>query len=159
MERAELPERLNPALFPALSTWEWRPITKKDEVVKAGDSIEIYDEFAAGWLYYAFIKMDNPDLEVAVDLQADRTVEVRASPRRLQEAGAVGRGGIGFTLMRYDDANKVYAMEYAPSTGFLGTPFRGRNRGVVKNPTGEDATIVEGAIWLIILKPWAELGK
>jgi len=126
-------------LFPATLVWEFYPIIKKDEVIPAKEKLVIYDEIVSGWLFYAFGECNNPDLTFCIDIYGEGTVEVRFSPKMLYEWGHTQPNIKGFWVSRYDDAAKVYVINYSPQG--LGVPFRGRNKFWLENPTDRDITL------------------
>lgn len=147
------PFLFNPALLPILDIWDWaRFIIDKPTTIKPKETINVYDKVGAGWIFYACVAVDNPDIQVLVDVQAgDGKIELRISPKMLKELGMAQRGG-GFAVTNYDPNANIYVMEYAPGTGFLGVPFRGRNRLDIYNPTNVDATVEVAYAWLIMFK-------
>ena len=98
--------------------------------------------------------MDNPDIRIRVDLMADGKLELDISPRDLYELGTVGTNPGLITLYRYDTANNVYVVGYAPQGG-LGVPFRGKASAAIYNPSNSDATIRFMNAWLIILEEYS----
>lgn len=135
--------------FPNNKEWRWVPVIQPTVTVKPKSQYVFWDRMANGWLYYMLAVSDDPDILYGLDLHADGIIEIRLSPRMLYNWGLVGGSGYAMHVTRYDDTNKIYAVEMAP--GFqngLGNPFRGRNRTLAQNPTDHDVTVALYA-WII----------
>jgi len=141
---------VNPMLFPSSGLWLWRPIYEKG-VIGAGQTKEIYDRRESGWINHVTMVCTNPDLKLCIDLEADGKIEIRISPRTLKYLGAVQRCAGVFNLLVYDDSTPLYIGEYAPVSGGLGIPFRGRNRAWIENPSNVPVSF-EVSVWLAIVK-------
>lgn len=138
-------------LFPNNNRWRWIPISLPSVTVNPRTEYEFWERNANGWLYYVFIQSDNPDVIYGIDIYADGGIEMRVSPKMLNDWGLLDGSGYGMHLTRWDEENNVYVVEMAP--GFqngLGLPFRGRNRAFVYNPSNQIASISLYA-WIIEL--------
>lgn len=135
--------------FPASHKWHWLPLRKRNLTIGPGKTYELWDESGNGWIYYAMFSANSPDLQVLIDVYADRVLDLAFSFNDLYNDGNINVGQGYFNLTRYDTTNNVYVMQYAPIG--LGVPFRGRNTCKLRNPTTSTITVNSFA-WLIILK-------
>ena len=132
--REELKQlRLASFNFPR-TKWRYLPIVLKNQRLQPGERLPIQETEEPGWCFYALLTSNNPYLEVWIDVYADRSLEIRQSFYSLNLLGSTQSIG-GFRILKYDDTNKIYTMEFAPGmTGGFGIPFRERNVIYVNNP-------------------------
>lgn len=137
--------------FPKETYWSWLPVVKEKELIKPGGVLDLFSEEKDGWLYYVRLVSTNPDIEVNIDVFADRMIEISETIRSLKEAGYAA-SQLGFRILTYDDFNSIYSVEYAPGMGgFPGVPFRGKNRAYLVNKGNVDAYVWFTG-WLIEVK-------
>ena len=97
-----------------------------------------------GFLVFAILETDNPDVTVTVDLYGDGTADIVLSPRRLYELGLVWWSNTAAFVSRYDDDARRYVAVFSPSPWML---FSGDVEARIENPTGIDAHY-EFHMWL-----------
>ena len=107
-----------------------------NEVLGPGKEHKVLERYVEGYLVFAYLKTDNPDVTVSIDLYGDGTVEVALSPRRLYENGLVHPNASSAWISRYDETAKVYVALYTPSPWI---PWRGFARVKIVNPSPSEA--------------------
>ena len=145
-------EIVNPLFFPVNREWRWYPVRITNRTIAPGDTLTLWDEKGSGWLYYALARVDNPNVTLKADLQADGYLEIIMNIQELHDMGLVGLGQGTITVTKYDDVNNDYVVTFSP-IGY-GVPFRGKNRCVLYNPTTSSVTLKLFYGWLIILEEY-----
>ena len=151
-ELTKVAERIDESLmfFPSSHRWHWYPIRKSNLTIDPGRTVELWNEKSDGWIYYVMFSANSPDLQVLIDVYADRVLDLVFDFNDLYNDGNINVGQGYFNLTRYDTTNNVYVMQYAPIG--LGVPFRGRNVCKIRNPTTSAITLNNMFAWLIMLK-------
>jgi len=131
----------------------WRKERKVDEVLKPYEEKEVIRFEGAGYLFYAFLRSNNPDLTIMLDLYSDGVIDIVESIKTLYEKGYTQSIG-GFRILKYSDTQKDYTFEYAPgSFSGTGAAFRGFVTLKLYNPT--DTNIKYSYyIWILELPGW-----
>lgn len=141
---------INPLFFPANEYWYWKPIKEENISIKPKETYELWNERGSGWIFFALFWADNPKLTLQIDVYADSRNDIVIDFETLDTIGSLALGQGYFTLSKYDPDNNVYVAQYAP-IGF-GVPFRGKNRGVLYNPTTTTINVKLATAWLIMIK-------
>lgn len=138
--------------IPLDKDWYWFVVRYINEVLKPGEKKMVWDKDEPGWFYWALVSSNNPLILFNIDLVSiPSMVEIRVSPYNLYTWG-LNESIAGFRVLKYDAVSNIYTVEYAPGVlGFIGTPFRERNRAWLENPTNTDITFTLQA-WLILFK-------
>jgi hypothetical protein len=136
--------------LPLSTRWSWAPKVFVNQIVPPQTSkYMLYEENGAGWIYWAMLTANNPNLRFVLNVKADETIEINISLAELYAMG--GTQLRGFKVVRYDTTNNVYTVEYPPGLlGFPGTPFRDKNLFYLINPTDSPITFSFWG-WLILV--------
>lgn len=152
--RLEVKELIVPTIpdiinFVKSDQWHWSPKIFINQIVPPyTKEYTLYEAVGRGWFYYARMITDNPDIRWVINIKADETIEVNVSIREIYEQQGLEYSE-GFRILKYDDVNRIYCIEYTPGlSGFPGTPFRDKNKLYLINPTGY-STRFTAYVWLI----------
>ncbi|MEM3725135.1 MAG: hypothetical protein QW209_06440 [Nitrososphaerota archaeon] len=138
--------------FPISDKWSWVPKIFTNQVIPSNTpKYLLYDEAGAGWIYYIRLISNNAKIRWVLNVMSDETIEMNLSIEELYLQQGL-EDSEGLRILKYDDVNKIYVMEYAPGVlGFPGTPFRDKNTLYLVNPTPDPITFTVYA-WLIRVK-------
>lgn len=107
-----------------------------DESIAAKSEHVVLERSITGFFVFAYLRTNNPDVAVVVDLYGDGTLDIVLSPRRLYEDGLLAPSGSSAWVARYDETNNVYVALFTPSPWL---PWNGFARIKVVNPTLAEA--------------------
>ena len=121
-----------------LTKYEWR------ESLAPRERRVLLSDYKRGFLVFAFLHTNNPDVIVTVDLYGDGT-DIVLSPRMLYEYGLVQPSPGSAWVSRYDTTNNVYVALYTPSPWI---PFSGYARATVEN-TSDNPAFYTLVLWFL----------
>lgn len=121
--------------------YTWGP----NSIIRAKEEITLYERSFYGFLVFVYLRTDNPDLSVVLNLLGDGMIDLVISPRMLYEDGLVQPSASAGWVARYDTSNNIYVAMYTPSPWI---PWSGLVRIKLANPTLIDSryTIIAWAL-------------
>lgn len=130
-----------------LTQFRWKVILHINRILKPRQQMVLYDEMHQGFMVFAFLQTDTPEVEVTLDLSGDGSIEARLSPKFLYEVGAVNPNNVSAYLTVYDPDNNNYVAMYTPSPWL---PFMERVRVTLLNPRTDKEAKLTFTAWLLV---------
>lgn len=118
--------------------WLWDPVIRRYSIPPRSTRI-LYEREGVGYVHYISLLTDSKDTTFNLLLEAENPVEISATPKDLYSKSLLDYTDKEMWLSVYDTVDNVFLLHYTP-TG-LGTPFRGKNRMSVTNPTDNTVNV------------------